>query len=105
MLCGSWAKESCISWGPDAPWEGAILRGKGKGHARGHSAVSFPKMAEPIDLPFQLWTRVGLKEAQFNHIRQVAPMCRAHWRHLANMIELSVCGSDVALCQITLTTC
>ena len=64
MPFGSWAKESCISWGPDAPWEGAILRGKGKGHARGHSAVSFPKMAEPIDLPFGLWTRVGLKEAQ-----------------------------------------
>jgi len=28
-----------------------------------------------------------------------------HWRHLANKTELSVCGSDVALCQITLTTC
>jgi len=29
----------------------------------------------------------------------------ARWRHLANTIELSVCGSDAALCQITLTTC
>ena len=29
----------------------------------------------------------------------------AHWRHLANTIELSVCGGDAALCQITLTTC
>ena len=26
-------------------------------------------------------------------------------RHLANTIELSVCGGDAALCQITLTTC
>ena len=26
-------------------------------------------------------------------------------RHLANMTEPSVCGDDVALCQITLTTC
>jgi len=31
--------------------------------------------------------------------------CCAHWRRLANMIELSVCGGDEALCQITLTTC
>ena len=27
------------------------------------------------------------------------------WRPLANTIELSVCGGDAALCQITLTTC
>jgi len=39
---------------------------------------------------------------------QVAPMWpheRAHWCHLANMIEPSVCGGDAVLCQITLTTC
>jgi len=32
--------------------------------------------------------------------------CRwgAYWCHLANMIEPSVCGSDAALCQITLTS-
>jgi len=29
----------------------------------------------------------------------------AHWRHLANPTEPSVCGDDAALCQITLTTC
>jgi len=29
----------------------------------------------------------------------------AHWRHLANMIEPSVCCSDMALCQLSLTTC
>jgi len=29
----------------------------------------------------------------------------AHWRDLANTTELSMCGGDVALCQITLTTC
>jgi len=28
----------------------------------------------------------------------------AHWRHLKNMTEPSMCGSDAALCQITLTT-
>jgi len=29
----------------------------------------------------------------------------AHWCHLKNTTELSMCGGDVALCQITLTTC
>ena len=29
----------------------------------------------------------------------------AHLRHLANKTELSICGGDVALCQITLTNC
>ena len=28
----------------------------------------------------------------------------AYWRNLANTIEPSVCGGDVAFCQITLTT-
>ena len=33
-------------------------------------------------------------------------MCQlgAHWRHLANTIEPSMCDGDVALCQITVTT-
>jgi len=29
----------------------------------------------------------------------------AHWCHLANTTEPSMCGSDATLCQITLTTC
>ena len=29
----------------------------------------------------------------------------AHWRHLANTTEPSMCCGDAALCQITLTTC
>jgi len=29
----------------------------------------------------------------------------ADWRHLANTTEPSICSGDVALCQITLTTC
>jgi len=34
-------------------------------------------------------------------------MCQvgAHWRHLANTMELFVCGGDAVCCQITLTTC
>jgi len=29
----------------------------------------------------------------------------AHWHHLKNTTEPSMCGGDAALCQITLTTC
>jgi len=29
----------------------------------------------------------------------------AHWHHLANLTEPSVCSGNAALCQITLTTC
>ena len=29
----------------------------------------------------------------------------AHWRHLKNTTEPSMCGGHAALCQITLTTC
>jgi len=29
----------------------------------------------------------------------------AHWRHLKNTTEQSMCGGDAALCPITLTTC
>jgi len=48
------------------------------------------------------------KKHEFNSISQVAPTCphgRARWRHLANTILPSVCGSSVSSCQITLTTC
>jgi len=59
-------------------------------------------------MPFGLWTRLGRRNQKFNGIRQMVPMCpheRPHWRHLANVIEPSICGSDAALCHITLTTC
>ena len=46
------------------------------------------KTAEPLEMPFGLWTRMG-----------------ARWRNLANTIEPPVCGGDTALRQITLTTC
>jgi len=65
--------------------------------------LSCARTAETIDLPFGLWTRVGRRKHRFNRIRQVAPMCphgKAHWRHLSNTIEPSVCGGDVVLCQI-----
>jgi len=49
--------------------------------------MSCAQRAEPIDLPFGLWTQVDQRKQEFNHIRQVTPMCphgRAHWRHLVN---------------------
>jgi len=58
-------------------------------------------MAEPIDLPFGLWTWMGRRNHKFSRIR--SHHGSAHWRHLANTIEPSVCGGDAALCQITLT--
>jgi len=45
-----------------APSEAAISIFSGKDipeHARRHSAVSCAKMAEPIEMPFGLWTRAG----------------------------------------------
>jgi len=42
-------------------------------------------MAEPIKMPFGLWTEVS----QGKHV--------LHGRHLANTIEPSMCGDDAAL--------
>jgi len=44
----------------------------------GLSVVSCAEMAEPIDLLFGLWTRVGQRKHMFNRIHQVASMC-PHW--------------------------
>ena len=109
-------KEACIRRGPDPPCEKAVTeeRTYHVRHARRHCTMSCAKMAEPIDLPFGLWTGVGGKKHKFNGIRQVASMCHhvmthwcgmAHWRQLANTIEPSVCGGDATLCQIALITC
>jgi len=46
-------------WGPDPPREGAILRGKGRPIVKYRDAVICAKMAEPIDIPFGLWARMG----------------------------------------------
>jgi len=52
-------------------------------------------MAEPIEMPFGLWTRVG----QSKQVLRVG----AQLRHLLNTIAPSMCGGDVVFCQITLT--
>jgi len=61
------------------------------------TVVSPAKTAEPIEMPFGIWTRVGVRK----HVLGAD----AHWRHLANTNEPSMCRSDAACCQITLTTC
>jgi len=64
-------------------------------------------MSGPIDLPFALWI-LWAEGSTSSIVFAVAPMSphgRAHWRHLANTTEPSVCGGDAALCQITLTIC
>ena len=50
--------------------------------------VSPAKTAEPIEMPFGVWTRVGARK----HVLDGG----AHWRHLANMTEPSMCGGDAA---------
>jgi len=100
-----------LDGGPDCPQKGAIL-GERVAHCEVYrlSAMSCTEMAELIDLPFRLWTRVGWRKHKFNCICQVAPMFPpiwAHWHHLANTTtgKPSVCGGDAVLCQITFTTC
>jgi len=55
--------------------------------------VNCAKMAELIELPFGVWTRVGPKK----HVLDAG----AHWCH---MIEPSVYSGDAAFCQLTLTS-
>ena len=50
--------------------------------------MSCAKAAVPVKMQFGMMSWVGV-----------------HWRRLANTIESSVCGGDMALCQITLATC
>jgi len=71
---------------------------EGEGHARRHSDVSCVRTAEPIEMPFGLWTRMGRR-------KDVLHGEGAHWRHPANTTEPSACGGDATLCQLTLTTC
>jgi len=63
--------------------------------------MSCAETTKTIDLPFVLWTRVGRNNTSsiIFTIGANVPTWRAHWRHLANMIELSVSGGDAVLCQ------
>jgi len=59
------------------------------------SNMSSAKTAEPIAMPFGMWT---------GGCAQGTMKWGAHWRYLANTTEPIVCVGDAALGQITLTT-
>jgi len=50
------------------------------------------KTAEPIDMPFELWTQVGPR----NHVLGGD----ARWRHLANKTESSMRSGDVVFFKL-----
>ena len=50
--------------------------------------MSCAKTAEPIEMSFAMSTRVGPRK----HVLDGS----AHWRHLANTTEPSMCGGDAA---------
>jgi len=58
-------------------------------------------MAEPIDLPFGMWTWVGRRKHKFNRIRQVVQRAVMGGRIGATRkIRLNrPCGGNVALCH------
>jgi len=103
MSFGLWTrmgpKESCVRWGPDPPWEGAMFGERAPIVKYTEFLLSaVQKTVEPIDLPFGLWTRLGQRKHKFNAL--------VRWRrNVAITTEPSVCCGDAALCQITLTTC
>jgi len=85
--------------GVQVPCEGAIFSGEREARCEVQrpSAVSCAKTAEPIEMLFGIWTRLGPRK----HVLGEG----AHWRNLTNTTEPSVCGGDAACYQITLTTC
>ena len=72
---------------PDPPCEGAILSRKGAVHCKA-LCCELCKNGQPIETPFWLWTRVG----PTNHALDGG----AHWSHLANTTEPSMCGGYAA---------
>ena len=89
---------------------------EGKGHAQAWPTTLCRELCKngwTDRFAFGLWIRMDRRKHKFSRICQAPPMCphgsahhgRVHWRQVANTIEPSVCDSDVALCQITLTTC
>jgi len=87
----------CYMGGPDPPWEGAILVDRGA-HCKVYAlfVVSCAKTAEPIHLPFRLWTRVVRRmhsSILFARWRQCA-LVKGHVAVISNNIEPSVYGND-----------
>jgi len=77
--------------------EGAILRGKGR-----------PIVEYRDPLPWAVHKRLNRSSCCLGYGLELAQACirlGAHWRHLENTSEPSICGGNASFCQITLTTC
>jgi len=74
-------KEPCIRWGADPPCKRAILRGKEAAHTKveGPSPVSCAKTAEPIEMPFGMWTRVGPRKHALEWGCTLAQPSKSDW--------------------------
>jgi len=63
MPSGLWTQvgpgNHVLDGGPDSPMHRGNFKGKGQPTVKGPSAVSCVKMAEQIEMPFGVWTRVG----------------------------------------------
>jgi len=58
--------------GPDPPWEGEILRGKGRPIVKyGDTAIICAKASELIEMPFGLWARMGPRNHVLDGVRAV----------------------------------
>ena len=91
-----WPKEPCIRWGSKYPYvKGQFYGGRvaGPGHTRAWPAVGILKAIQQGAAPVRCGYRLGRTS------------WGTDWRRLVNTIESSVCGGDVATCQISLTTC
>jgi len=74
-----------------------LLKGKRGAHCKvyGNPAMNCAKTAEPIEMPFGMWTWVGPRK----HVLYKS----AHWRNVANTIEPSMCGGNAAFLSNYLT--
>jgi len=74
-------KAPCIRWGPDPPWEGAILRKKGAACCEVYRliAVSCTKTAEPIEMPFGIWALCGPRKHVLVEGVHWPPPGEYHW--------------------------
>ena len=69
---------------------------EGAAHCKvqGHSAVTFAKTAEAIEMPLGLWARDCPRQHLFGGLHT------AHWRYVVNISEPCTCIGDAACCKI-----
>jgi len=91
---GTWVgqRNHSLNGGPDASWEGAILREKGAAHC--NVVVSCAKPAQPIVMPFGIWTRVGPRKHVLGAVHTGATWrippnrpCAAAMRPVVNLLR------------------